>query len=180
MLTEDEAIGAASARRSNGFERPGRTDERDISTADSSNDALEELGRGLRRPRNQRRVSWQLSGGDGSRGAAAATASPTSATSCDGPHKEAKNTSPAGRRCKKGTASAASATMCHSARTRTKKQAPKKVPGIFGIPVAWNVDDFDYDDSEDETYAPTLPSSSGSAGAPSTRCRLPRKTPPLI
>ncbi|CAM9142664.1 unnamed protein product, partial [Ectocarpus sp. 6 AP-2014] len=33
-----------------------------------------------------------------------------------------------------------------------KRKSPRKVPGIFGIPVAWNVEDCDYEDSEDESY----------------------------
>lgn len=70
--------------------------------------------------------------------------------------------------------------------TRRSKSVPKKVAGIFGIPVAWNVEDCDYDDSEDETYAPATSRDSsvaggaaaggGGSGAPATRYLRPRKT----
>lgn len=43
-----------------------------------------------------------------------------------------------------------------------KRKSPRKVPGICGIPVAWNVEDCDYDDSEDESYT----QQSGSFGPP--------------
>ncbi|CAM9481675.1 unnamed protein product [Pylaiella littoralis] len=49
--------------------------------------------------------------------------------------------------------------------TRRSKSGPQKVLGIFGIPVAWNVKDCTYDDSEDETYAPPISRNSSVAGA---------------
>lgn len=49
----------------------------------------------------------------------------------------------------------------------------KKVPGILGVPVGWNAEDCDYDDSEDETYTPGISRNSSvadpGAGAPAIR-----------
>lgn len=49
-----------------------------------------------------------------------------------------------------------------SATTKKEKKLSqrKKVRGIFGVPVTWNAEDCDYDDSEDETYPPPIRSNS--------------------
>lgn len=175
MLTENETIGAARGRRKMRAERRDRTDDRHIPTANTSSAGVEELGRGARRPRDESRLSWQPPGGSGNLnfGAAAAAASPTSTNSrCSLRGKAKKSTSLIGSRGEKGAASA-------SSRKPREKRAAKKVPGIFGIPVGWSAEDFDYDDSEDETYAPPLSrnsSSAAGAGAPPTRCCSRRKT----
>lgn len=184
MFTEVETIGATRGRRTNRLERRTRTDDRHAPTADNSSGAVEELDGGARPPRIESRLSWQPSGGSANLGTAAATAShasPTSTTSRGSRQgKGNKRASLAGSRGEKGAASAAS-------RKPREKRAPKKVPGIFGIPVGWSAEDFDYDDSEDENYTPSedenftplLPRNSGSArdaSAPSIRCCSPRET----
>lgn len=158
--TENETIGAARGRRNKRLERRDQTDDKRTTSG-----AVEELGRGVHRPRNESRLSWQSSGGSLDRGSAAATAT----TSRGSPQAKVKNTTCAGSRGDKGAASVP--------RKPRGRRAQKKVAKNFGIPVGWSAEDFDYDDSGDETYAPPLSRNScstGRAGSPSTRCCLPR------
>lgn len=170
MLTENETIGAARGRRNNRLERQARMDHTQTPTADTNSNAaaMEGLDRGARRLRNESRFSWQPLGGSVNLG----TASTASTTSRSSRQVKAKETaSLAGSPGDKGAASAAS-------RKPREKRAPKKVSGIFGIPVGWSAEDYDYDDSEDETYTPPLPRNSypaRGAGARSTRCCSSRK-----
>eukprot|EP00904_Undaria_pinnatifida_P012647 jgi/Undpi1/8512/HiC_scaffold_25.g10979.m1 len=62
----------------------------------------------------------------------------------------------------KATPSSSKSTRSSSKSAKTNRR--NKVPGIFGIPVGWNAEDCDYDDSEDETFAP--PISNRSSGSP--------------
>lgn len=65
--------------------------------------------------------------------------------------------SKAGKRNGSGSRRQSGASM----KKKTKKRAgrpktgSKQVPGLLGIPVARDVDDSDYDDSEDESYSPS-------------------------
>ena len=75
--------------------------------------------------------------------------------------RAARNANGSSKRCgKQSTGTAATQPMkrvkeASSSSKSAKKNRPKKVLGIFGIPVDWNVGDCDYDDSEDESYAAT-------------------------
>ena len=172
MLTENEAIGAARERRNERPERRDRTDDRQTRSAPTESGGVEEPGRGMRRPRDESRLSWQPPDGSINLGNAAAAASPTSTDSRGSLRGNAKKHSSPGSRGEKGATSAPS-------RKPREKRPSKKVPRNFGIPVGWSAEDFDYDDSEDETYTPPLPrnsSSAGGAGAPPTRCYSRRKT----
>lgn len=165
VFPENETIGAARGRRRDN----GRQ------TTDAIGGEVEELDvGGVRRARNESRLSLQSSGGSANR-TTAATASPTGTISRGRRQgKSKKVTSLAGSGGEKGAASAASAPVGHSTRKRSDlERASKNARGIFGVPVGWNAEDCDYDDSEDETYAPPLPvnpCSAGGAGARPTRC----------
>eukprot|EP00752_Nemacystus_decipiens_P009419 g8422.t1 len=161
---ENETIGAARERKKTSPEGQGRTDGTHTPTEDTRSGGVEELGRGARRPRDESSLSWQTPGGSVNLGTAAPATSTTSRGSLKG--KSKKITSLAGSREEKGASSAA------PSRKQRESRASKKGPGTFGIRVGWSAEDFDYDDSEDETYIPPLSrnaSSAGGGGAPHTR-----------